>query len=225
MILPNSQIALVGYSSNMISMIMDNLYSNGYNQILWVVNNELKDVNTTEDIWHPQIKVERIDIQDKFEITHFFEQKNVEFFMGVYKSTSKREMYSRFGDMLSDSPNVIHHNTEFSATTQLGIGNMINTGVVIAGHSSIGNFCSINRNSSIGHHTYIGNFCTINPNSTICGGIKIEDNVTVGASATIIDGLTIGENSIIGAGSVVVNNIPPNSVVMGVPGKIVKQLN
>src|SRR5436190_17806191 len=48
----------------------------------------------------------------------------------------------------------------------------------------------------------------------------LGDNVVVGAGAKIIGGFTIGENSRIGAGSVVVREVPPNSVVVGVPGRI-----
>ncbi len=224
MIFGDSQILLIGYSPNMISMILDNLHSQGYHQKLWVINNELKEIVTTEDVWHPHIEVIRKDIGEKSEIDLFIKEYTFLPFMGVYRSNSKREMHSQFYKLLSQSPNILHKNIEISASTRLGIGNMINTGVVMAGHSNIGNFCSINRNSSIGHHTRIGDFCTINPNSTICGGINIEDHVTIGASATVIDGLTIGKNSIIGAGSVVVQDVPPNSVVMGVPGKIVKTL-
>jgi serine O-acetyltransferase len=45
-------------------------------------------------------------------------------------------------------------------------------------------------------------------------------NVTVGAGATVLGGFTIGDNSRIGAGSVVVREVPPNSVVVGVPGRV-----
>src|SRR5262245_52799759 len=48
----------------------------------------------------------------------------------------------------------------------------------------------------------------------------LGDNVVVGAGAKIIGGFTIGENSRIGAGSVVVREVPPNSVVVGVPGRV-----
>jgi serine O-acetyltransferase len=48
----------------------------------------------------------------------------------------------------------------------------------------------------------------------------LGDNVVVGAGAKIIGGFKIGDNSRIGAGSVVVREVPPNSVVVGVPGHI-----
>ena len=48
----------------------------------------------------------------------------------------------------------------------------------------------------------------------------LGDNVVVGAGAKIIGALHIGDNSRIGAGSVVVRDVPPNSVVVGVPGRV-----
>jgi serine O-acetyltransferase len=48
----------------------------------------------------------------------------------------------------------------------------------------------------------------------------LQDSVTVGAGAKIIGAITIGENSRVGAGSVVVRDVPPNAVVVGVPGRV-----
>jgi len=48
----------------------------------------------------------------------------------------------------------------------------------------------------------------------------LGNNVVVGAGAKVIGALTIGEGSRIGAGSVVVRDVPPNSVVVGVPGRV-----
>lgn len=54
--------------------------------------------------------------------------------------------------------------------------------------------------------------------------ITIEDNCWIGANVLILPGVTIGENSTIGAGSVVNKDIPPNSLAVGNPCKIVKQI-
>jgi serine O-acetyltransferase len=51
----------------------------------------------------------------------------------------------------------------------------------------------------------------------------IEDNVIIGANATILGPITVGSNSKIGSGSVVVKDVPQNSTVIGVPGRIVYQ--
>jgi acetyltransferase-like isoleucine patch superfamily enzyme len=52
-------------------------------------------------------------------------------------------------------------------------------------------------------------------------GIVIEDDVWIGSKATILDGVVVGIGSIIGAGAVVTHSIPPYSIAVGVPAKIV----
>lgn len=51
----------------------------------------------------------------------------------------------------------------------------------------------------------------------------LGNSVVVGANATILGSITIGDNVKIGAGSVVVKDVPPNSTVVGIPGKVVKR--
>ena len=53
----------------------------------------------------------------------------------------------------------------------------------------------------------------------------IEDNVMISAGAKILGSFTIGANSKIGAGSVVLEPVPPNSTVVGIPGRVVKRNN
>jgi serine O-acetyltransferase len=51
----------------------------------------------------------------------------------------------------------------------------------------------------------------------------LGNNVVVGAGAKILGNITIGDNSYIGANAVVIKNVPPNSTVVGIPGRITKQ--
>ena len=83
----------------------------------------------------------------------------------------------------------------------------------------------------IGETTYIGDDVLIYQGVTLGGTGKehgkrhptLEDNVIVGAGAKVLGNLTIGKNSRIGAGSVVVEDIPENSTVVGIPGRVVHQ--
>lgn len=54
--------------------------------------------------------------------------------------------------------------------------------------------------------------------------IVIGKNVWIGAGTTVLPGVTIGDNSIIGAGSVVTKDVPPNTIVAGVPAKVIRRL-
>ncbi|MFQ1021997.1 sugar O-acetyltransferase [Avibacterium paragallinarum] len=55
--------------------------------------------------------------------------------------------------------------------------------------------------------------------------IIIGNNVWIGGNTIILGGVTIGDNSVIGAGSLVNKNIPANSLAMGSPAKVIRQIN
>ena len=54
--------------------------------------------------------------------------------------------------------------------------------------------------------------------------VRIGNKCWLGAGAIVLPGVTVGDNSIIGAGAVVSRDVPPNSLALGVPAKVVKKL-
>lgn len=60
--------------------------------------------------------------------------------------------------------------------------------------------------------------------SLVPGHIHIKKNAWIGANATILPGVTVGENSIVAAGAVVSKDVPDNTVVGGIPAKIIKRI-
>jgi len=58
---------------------------------------------------------------------------------------------------------------------------------------------------------------------TTSGDIVLEDDAWLGASVMVLDGVTIGKGAVIGAGAVVTKDIPPYSVAVGVPARVVRQ--
>ena len=71
----------------------------------------------------------------------------------------------------------------------------------------------------------IGNYVTIG-HGAIVHGCSVGDNTTIGMGAIILNGASIGKNCMIGAGALVAQGkvIPDNSLVVGLPGKVVRQL-
>lgn len=76
-----------------------------------------------------------------------------------------------------------------------------------------------------GKPVYIGKYVTCG-HSAVIHGCKIGDNTLIGMGAIILDGAIVGENCIIGAGTLIPQGkeIPPHSVVIGVPGKIIRSV-
>ncbi|MCI1925760.1 MAG: sugar O-acetyltransferase [[Lactobacillus] timonensis] len=55
--------------------------------------------------------------------------------------------------------------------------------------------------------------------------IYVHKNAWIGANATILPGVSIGENAVIAAGAVVSRNVPANTVVAGIPARVIKTIN
>ena len=83
----------------------------------------------------------------------------------------------------------------------------------------------------VGETCIIGNDVTLYQGVTLGGTGKergkrhptLEDGVLVATGAKVLGSIVIGENSKVGAGSVVLKDVPPNSTVVGIPGKVVVQ--
>ena len=107
------------------------------------------------------------------------------------------------------------------------------TGIEIHPGAQIGKGFFIDHGNGviIGETTVIGDNVTLYQGVTLGGTGKehgkrhptVCDNVMISAGAKVLGSFTIGENSKIGAGSVVLSEVPPNSTVVGVPGRVVKR--
>lgn len=105
-------------------------------------------------------------------------------------------------------------------------------GAVVRGDEgpiTIGEKCSIQDNVTIhlyeGHPVKIGNGVTVGHNA-ILHGCTIHDHCIIGMGSTILDDAEIGEGCIIGANTLITSGkkIPPHSLVVGSPGKVVRKL-
>lgn len=104
------------------------------------------------------------------------------------------------------------------------------TGIEIHPGAKIGRRLFIDHGMGV----VIGETCEIGDNVTIFQGVTlggtgkekgkrhptIKDNALIATGAKVLGSITIGENSKIGAGSVVLHEVPPNSTVVGIPGKV-----
>ena len=109
------------------------------------------------------------------------------------------------------------------------------TGIEIHPGATIGKGLFIDHGHGvvIGETTIIGDNVTLYQGVTLGGTGKesgkrhptIGDNVMISAGAKVLGSFTIGAGSKIGAGSVVLSEVPPNSTVVGVPGRIIKRGN
>jgi acetyltransferase-like isoleucine patch superfamily enzyme len=171
--------------------------------------------------------------------------RNVHFFNLPCISWGK---YLRLGDHVFVSAlgkNGVH----FGDNVSIGANSRI---VLSTSFNQLGNFIKIGNNVGIGEFSYlggaggleigddciIGQYLSCHPENHNYSdpaklyrfqgvsrkGIKIGANCWVGSKVTLLDGVVIGENCVIAAGSVITKSMPANSVIGGVPAKIIKTI-
>ena len=116
---------------------------------------------------------------------------------------------------------IVGRNVTLNYNVHVGNSTKILDGSVITGNMNIGNNVFISalvattNDNNMGSKGYDDNFVK---------GPIIEDNVAIGAGANILPSIKIGEGSIVGAGAVVTKNVPKKKLVMGIPAKIIRNL-
>ena len=207
-----TNLLILGKGDNIITMILDNLYSYKSTPNITVYNNlSLPILNPFDHNWFKMKVVEDVNMDD-YDV----------FTLGVYQPQHKIKIIQSLSPDMTKFINVIHSGLDISKTSFIGIGALINSKVSIAAHTTIGDFVSINRHVSIGHHTVISDFCSINPGTNIAGNVTIGEGTTIGMGTNILHQVKIGKNTIIGAGSVVTKDIPDNVIAYGSPCKIIR---
>jgi sugar O-acyltransferase (sialic acid O-acetyltransferase NeuD family) len=106
----------------------------------------------------------------------------------------------------------------------IGAGSCVLTNAVIESNNEIGAGNLIHVNVLVSHDVTTGKFCEISPSANLLGGVEVGDFCSIGAGAQILPRVKIGRNVTVGAGAVVTKDVPDNSMVVGVPARIVKKL-
>jgi acetyltransferase-like isoleucine patch superfamily enzyme len=109
---------------------------------------------------------------------------------------------------------------------EIGEETFIGPDVCIAGPGNIkiGKRCLIAAHTGIfaNNHNFTDPTKPIKYQGISCKGIIIENDCWLGHKVTVLDGVTIGEGCVIGAGAVVTKDIPPYSIAVGVPARVIK---
>ena len=167
----------------------------------------------------------------------------------ISNTLSNYKVYQNFGLILSDG--MIISNTynitlgsNFAMSTDcllLAQGNPGDATIIIGNNVALN--VNVMINADCGGKIIIGNDVIIGPNTVMRaanhgiedinlpiykqghkpGEINIKDEFWLGANVTVLPNVTIGASSVVGAGSVVKSDIPPFSIAVGVPAKVIKQ--
>lgn len=134
---------------------------------------------------------------------------------------------------LKDIPARIEPGAIIREHVTIGKNAVIMMGAVINIGAVIGEGTMVDMNAVVGGRGIIGKNCHIGAGAVIAGVIEppsaqpvvIEDDVMIGANAVILEGVRVGKGAVVAAGAVVIEDVPPYTVVAGVPAKVIKRID
>ena len=114
---------------------------------------------------------------------------------------------------------------DFGKNIQVGRNVFFNSGCRMQDHGGI----FIGDNVLIGHNVVLATLDhDLDPAKRSllhCAPIRIGNDAWIGANATITKGVTVGNGAVVAAGAVVTRDVPPRTIVGGVPAKVIKEIN
>ena len=104
--------------------------------------------------------------------------------------------------------------------TRIGLHNTIIGPVTIGSHVNLAQGITVTALN----HNFEKSDLRIDEQGVSTKKVTIDDDVWIGANAVVLPGVTIGEHCVVAAGAVVTKDVPPHSLVAGVPAKVIKNI-
>ena len=127
-------------------------------------------------------------------------------------------MYQQISENTGISFDVlIHPRAYISLTANIFSGSIILAGAIIASNVMIGEFCFVGQGAIFGHDTILESYAVIQSGAKLAGHVRVGKAATIGMGATILEDVSIGDYSIVEPGAVVLRDVPPFTIVSGIP--------
>ncbi|MCX8490704.1 MAG: acetyltransferase [Cyclobacteriaceae bacterium] len=198
--------------------VLEILHQLNYRDTIFFFDNVSKDISNEV--------FSRFRVLRSFEeVSEVFKTQSNKFTLGIGNPINRYTLYNEFlkrGGQFSSTISPFARIGNFD--NQIDEGCNIMTGTVITNSIQIGKGVLLNLNCTVGHDSRIGNFSEFSPGTHISGNCDVGEFCVFGTNSTMLPKTKIGFNVIVGAGAVITKDVPSNTLVVGVPAKIVKEL-
>jgi sugar O-acyltransferase (sialic acid O-acetyltransferase NeuD family) len=126
------------------------------------------------------------------------------------------DLEARGGEFLT----LIHPTAIVAPTASIGTGSILCPYSIVSDSAQVGRFGLLNYHASLAHDAAVGDYAVLSPYATLGGGAFIGDDVFLGLHASVGPGKRVGPRSKVAANSAALHDVPADSLVHGVPGRV-----
>lgn len=154
---------------------------------------------------------------------HYEPEKNDRLILAIGDMDARRRtvesLLSKGGRFLQ----LIHPTAFVAPSASLGTGVVVYPFAAVSNGAVLADYVKLNYYASVGHDARLGKYCLLAPYATVNGFGILEDDVYLSTHATVTPEVCVGQRTKVSANSAVMNNVPPDSLVFGVPGRAVRR--
>ncbi|HSB03321.1 MAG TPA: acetyltransferase [Anaerolineales bacterium] len=143
--------------------------------------------------------------------------------LGSTGNSEARQRLFQMGQSQGLQPlTVIHPACIHSPSAVIGAGSQLLAGSIVNAGALIGKNVIVNSGAIVEHDCQIEDHAHIATGAMLAGSVHVGLGAHIGIGAVVRQGITIGEAAVVGAGAAVVEDVPPGTVVVGVPAKVLR---
>lgn len=115
---------------------------------------------------------------------------------------------------------LVHPTAIVVPSARVGPGAVVCPGAIVSDAAEIGPFGLVNYHASVAHDAAVGAFAVLSPYATLAGGAAVGEDTFLGLHASVGPGRRVGDRGKVAANSCALVDVPPDSLVYGVPGRV-----
>lgn len=169
-------------------------------------------------------KIDEVPVLGPVSCLHEQHNSDLSYILAISQGRTKSRIIKGLGSLSLNLINAIHPTAIIGSDVQMGSGNIIAAGAVIAYSTVFKNHITINLNTTVGHDCLINDYVTVAPGVNIGGRVTLGEGCDIGPNCTISKGVTVGGWSCLGPSTVVLKEIPPKKHYFGNPARPVPRL-
>jgi acetyltransferase EpsM len=184
----------------------------------------LIDTFDNPDMWGKSVDGAKV-LGGVEKVEEFEPSGDVALILAIANARQKASLGERFEKAGYRFRSAIHPKAVVSSSATIGEGVVVNAGAAIEMNAELGAHTVVHAGATIEHDNVLEPFANVGPGVSFGGRVRVGKAAIVYTGATVVPDTTIGAFAVVGAGATVIHDVEPNTVVVGVPAKVLRRLD